>query len=83
MGDLHIEDKYRKNPLSLKPGGYTVAVTFQNGKRYLYDKIKRPNVYIRNISQKSTANGSIVSISVEGNLVWDISQGGEPWNFHI
>ena len=81
MSDLHIQDKYRKNPLSLVPGGYTVTVTFQDGKRYIYDKVKRPSDYIRYISGKSTNHGSIISIDVDGKLAWDENRGGNPWDF--
>ena len=44
-----VEDKYRKNELSLTPGGSTVSVRYRNGKVFNYDKIKYPWSYIRTI----------------------------------
>lgn len=41
-----VGDGFRKNPKSLIPGGYTVRVEYHNGKVFIYDKIKNPNVYI-------------------------------------
>jgi hypothetical protein len=47
--ELIISDEHRTNPLSLKPGGYTVKVIYTNGKTYVYDKIKDPARYISRI----------------------------------
>jgi len=41
-----VGQKYRKNELSFKPGGYIVEVQMKNGRRFSYDKIKYPRRYI-------------------------------------
>jgi hypothetical protein len=47
MKTLKVLDNFRTNELSLIPGGYTVVVEMKDGKQFEYDKIKRPNAYIR------------------------------------
>jgi hypothetical protein len=81
MSDLHVNDQFRKNALSLQDGGFTVGVTYENGKRYLYDKVKSPKRYIRMISDRGRADGFIVAIHLDDKLVWEKSRGGNPWDF--
>jgi len=50
MSELHVKDNFRTNPLSLQPGGDTVKTIHQDGKIFVYDKVKRPGAYIKNIS---------------------------------
>ena len=68
--ELIVADKYRTNQLSLEPGGYQVTIIHQDGKPFVYDKIKNPVSYVRYISRESKANGKIVEILIEGNTVW-------------
>ncbi len=81
MSDLHVNDEFRKNPISLEAGGVTVAITYENGRRFLYDKVKSPKRYIRTISDKWSSNGAITLIEVDGKRVWDKARGGNPWDF--
>jgi hypothetical protein len=46
---MDVKDEYRTNPLSLKPGGYTVMVEYRDGTILCYDKIKNPNAYIERV----------------------------------
>ena len=43
---MKVGDNYRTNPLSHKPGGSTVRVTFKNGDYRDYDKVKHPSAFI-------------------------------------
>lgn len=69
---MRVGDEYRTNPLSLKPGGYTVTVYFQGGNHLMYDKVKRPGSYIRAIENK---HGNIIRIEVDDNPVWITGDG--------
>lgn len=53
-----VGDNYRTNELSLRPGGYTVVVEYSSGAVYEYDKIKRPNAYIRSLSWNPDIEGA-------------------------
>lgn len=44
--ELIISDEHRTNELSLLPGGSVVKVIQNDGKVYVYDKIKDPARYI-------------------------------------
>lgn len=51
---IHVEDNYRKNPLSNRPGGVTVIVKYKPGrdgtvKTVSYDKVKNPEAFIKKI----------------------------------
>ena len=50
MSDLRVSDDYRTNELGLQPGGYEVTVVYGNGKRFIYDKVKRPGSYVKSIA---------------------------------
>ena len=41
-----VGDDYRENPMSLKPGGYTVFIKDERGKLLEYDKVKYPQRFI-------------------------------------
>jgi hypothetical protein len=43
---MRVGDDHRTNPLSLKPGGSTVRITFKNGDYRDYDKVKYPGAFI-------------------------------------
>ena len=46
MGTLYVNDEFRTNELSFKPGGYTVKVLYKDGSIRVYDKVKYPGKYI-------------------------------------
>jgi len=46
---MKVGDEFRTNPLSNKPGGSTVRVTFKNGSVRDYDKVKHPDSFINKI----------------------------------
>ena len=80
MSDLRVSDDYRTNELSLQPGGYEDIVVYENGKRLIYDKVKRPGSYIKSIALKPTANGEIVEILVNDEVKWQRGIGNKnPW----
>ena len=43
---MKVGDNHRTNPLSHKPGGDEVRITFVNGKYRDYDKVKYPQAFI-------------------------------------
>lgn len=43
---MKVRDNYRTNPLSHKPGGAEVRITFVSGKWRDYDKVKHPQAFI-------------------------------------
>lgn len=59
---LNVSDEFRKNHLSLTPGGSTVEITYVNGQTLVYDKIKNPKKYIQSLNSRKT----IVSVKVDG-----------------
>ena len=65
-----VKDKYRKNPLSLEPGGSSVTVTFSDGFSQTYDKVKFPNAFVRKINESNERRFPIVSIVVDGERVY-------------
>jgi hypothetical protein len=48
-----VGDDYRENPLSVKPGGYTVYVKRTDGKILEYDKIKFPDKFIAKVKKEN------------------------------
>jgi hypothetical protein len=76
---LKVKDDYRTNALSLIPGGEEVTVIYENGKSYIYDKVKKPSLYIKNLSGKS--DNTIAKVLVNGKLVWDSTVSDDPWVF--
>jgi len=68
MGHLKIEDKFRSNKLSLKPGGSVVKVCYINGNEFEYDKIKNPHAYISKIVDSDL---SIIRTYVDNELYWE------------
>jgi hypothetical protein len=49
---FRVTDPYRKNDLSLVPGGSVVVVEYRDGSILEYDKIKNTDIYITQISGK-------------------------------
>jgi hypothetical protein len=56
MKPFEIKDQYRRNKLSLTPGGCSVMVTFTNGSSRTYDKVKDYNAFSKAI-KKNNPNG--------------------------
>lgn len=79
MSQLKVSDNYRTNELSLKPGGHEVTVIHQGGKSFVYDKVKRPGMYIKSISNQDKGHGPIVEILLDGKSVWTSGSGRQPW----
>jgi hypothetical protein len=46
---IEVAQEYRKNPLSLKPGGVRVAVIMKSGLKKIYNRVKFPEKYARAI----------------------------------
>lgn len=81
MGELRVSDNFRTNSLSLEPGGYEVTVVYQNGKRFVYDKVKKPGQYIKSISNKDMVNGPITEILIDNKTAWALGVNDtEPWD---
>ena len=79
MSHIKVTDSYRTNELSLKPGGQEVTVIHQGGKSFVYDKIKRPGMYIKSISNDDKGHGPITEILLDGKSVWTSGSGRQPW----
>lgn len=67
--ELTVGDGFRINPLSKQPGGSKVKVIHENGRVFIYDKIKSPQVYIRHLNDYSS-QGLIAEIQVNDVQVW-------------
>ena len=81
MEELRVADNFRTNELSLQPGGYEVTVVYQNGKRFVYDKVKKPGMYIKSISGKDKGYGPITEILIDGKVSWKLGVNDtEPWD---
>lgn len=51
---MKVKDEFRKNDLSLTPGGSTVSVKYSDGKTFEYDKVKNPHAYCKSLLKKAT-----------------------------
>lgn len=58
-----VRDEYRTNPLSLRPGGYTICVEMLTGEVREYDKIKNPIAYMRTLEGKHDVKDAWVKSS--------------------
>lgn len=67
IGGYFVGDEYRTNHLSLKPGGSTVKVIYNNQPFRQYDKIKYPKAYVNKITDKDP---NIIKVEVDGKLFW-------------
>ena len=61
MKTIYVEDRFRTNSLSLKPGGSDVKVIYSH-KSLLYDKIKWPYSYVARIHADDIRHGRVVKI---------------------
>lgn len=51
-----VGDEHRNHPWSLRPGGCTVVVLYENGECRGYDKVKRPHRYLKQVSEDYLSN---------------------------
>lgn len=65
-----VKDEFRKNDLSLTPGGSVVTVIMVDGKKYSYDKVKNVNAY----SEKMKKDARVMEIWVGEELKWKRNQ---------
>lgn len=79
MKELKVADEYRTNPLSLKPGGYTVKVIHETGKVFVYDKVKKPGAYIKSMSMEESEHGAIIEVLIDDTSVWTQGCGRAIW----
>lgn len=63
---IYVKDKFRKNPLSLEPGGHEVTLIYADGFSQTYDKVKSPKAFIAKVSDNPKRQFKIVSITVDG-----------------
>jgi hypothetical protein len=64
--NIKVNQEFRKNALSLKPGGSTVTVMYDNNIELEYNNIKNPQAYINTITK---SNKTIIGIKINGQLV--------------
>jgi hypothetical protein len=79
MSQLKVSDQYRTNPLSLKPGGYTVTAVHETGKIFIYDKVKNPGAYIKSMSTEQSEHGAISEVLIDNKSVWTQNCGRSIW----
>ena len=65
---IKVSDDYRKNELSLYPGGSEIKITYQNGKVLIYDKIKNVDLYCK----KLLHNKNIIEIMVDNQIYFTL-----------
>jgi hypothetical protein len=66
--DFKVPDHVRTNHLSLEPGGSVVTIVHSDGKRLVYDKIKKPLSYIN----KAAGDDDVAEIWLDGEKVYPI-----------
>jgi hypothetical protein len=79
MSQLKVSDQYRTNPLSLKPGGYTVTAVHETGKIFIYDRVKNPRAYIKSMSTEQSEHGAIIEVRIDDKSVWTQNCGRSIW----
>ena len=69
-----VGDEYRKNDLSLKPGGHSVWVHY-SGETRIYDKVKFPESFCRKILERCEKEGKALpnKIETEQSILWEKS----------
>jgi hypothetical protein len=81
---VRVKDEYRKNSLSLKPGGSEVRVVYKVGNQFIYDKIKYPLSYVARIHGKDIKFGMVVAIYCDEKLMSldDVYKRGKDRNWY-
>lgn len=69
-----VKDEFRKNDLSLEPGGSEVYV-FYPGETRIYDKVKYPQAFANRIISKCKKEGSVLpnKIETKNKILWERS----------
>ena len=67
---IKVKDEYRRNDLSLSPGGSDVTAIMSNGKQLTYDKIKSIEKYCARLKNDK----SVIEILVDGEAYWKRNQ---------
>ncbi|NBO36010.1 hypothetical protein EBU91_00460 [bacterium] len=70
MTEHRVADEYRRNSLSLKPGGDELTIYLTNGQILTYDKIKNYSRYIESLTFKD----DIKRIDLNGELLYDLTK---------
>lgn len=65
-----VQDKFRKNELSLIPGGSVITVVHSKGNRVTYDKIKNIDAYCKYLKK----DPNVTEIWIGGSLIWKRNQ---------
>ena len=64
--NIKVNQEFRTNALSLKPGGSTVTVIYDNNIELEYNNIKNPQAYISTITK---SDKTIIGFKINGQLV--------------
>ncbi len=69
-----VKDEYRKNNLSLEPGGCEVYVVYLDETR-VYDKVKNPVAFANGVIKKCKREGKTfpVEIKTKDKVLWENS----------
>lgn len=69
-----VKDEFRKNGLSLQPGGEEVLVHYP-GETRIYDKVKYPSSFAKSIINKREREGSALPLKIETKtkILWEKS----------
>ena len=67
---IKVKDEYRRNDLSLSPGGSDVTTIMSNGKKLTYDKIKSIEKYCARLK----ADPLVMEILVDCESYWKRNQ---------
>jgi hypothetical protein len=67
-----VGDEYRKNSLSLEPGGEEILVHFEKETR-IYDKVKNPKAFARGIIKRCKESGGEIprKIETKKEIIWE------------
>jgi hypothetical protein len=67
---IKVKDEYRRNDLSLSPGGSEVTTIMSDGKKLVYDKIKSVSKYCARLKNDQ----HVMEILVDGKEYWKRNQ---------
>jgi hypothetical protein len=69
-----IKDEFRKNELSLEPGGCEVLIHY-SGETRVYDKVKNPEAFSRAVIKKCEREGQDFPVKIEtkNKILWEKS----------
>lgn len=59
-----VKDEFRKNELSLEPGGEEVCVVY-SGETRIYDKVKYPDAFANGVIRRCQKEGSPLPLKIE------------------